>query len=203
MKRIQTCPRVCQEMTLPLSNRCPSNHPLFMSSEIILTIIAPDRPGLVGQISDTVATHSGNWLESRMAHLAGSFAGILRLELPAGQTEALLADLEKIENISIQVARSEAGSTPTTAGSEQRASCLLEVLGQDRRGIVRQISAALAEREVNVEELHTTIQSAPMSGEPLFRAEARLLLPPGCDLDELQSALEAIGQDLMVDVKIA
>ena len=173
-----------------------------MASEIILTIIAPDRPGLVGRLSDIVAEHHGNWLESRMTHLAGFFAGILRLDVPAEGAAPLVAALEKIEQISIQIASDDCLSEPPADHADRQASCQLEVIGQDRPGIVRQLSAALAERGVNVEELHTAIESAPMSGEPLFRARAHLMLPQGCDQDELQSVLEAIGQDLMVDVRI-
>jgi glycine cleavage system regulatory protein len=173
-----------------------------MKSEIILTLIAPDRSGLVGRISDIVAAHDGNWLESRMAHLAGSFAGILKLEVPSQQTHGMLAELEKIEGLSIHVAQGEIDLDDSPDDAEDAQTCQLEVIGQDRPGIVRQLSAALAERGVNVEELHTAIESAPMSGEPLFRAKAQLLLPVNCDLANLQTVLEAIGQDLMVDVQI-
>ena len=46
-------------------------------NSLVLTLIGPDRPGLVERVSDVVASHGGNWLESRMAHLAGQFAGKL------------------------------------------------------------------------------------------------------------------------------
>src|SRR5687768_13835724 len=61
--------------------------------DLVLTLLGPDRPGLVEAVADTIAAHGGNWLESRMAHLAGRFAGILRVEVPeerfAGLNEAL------------------------------------------------------------------------------------------------------------------
>lgn len=176
----------------------------IMSSEIVLTIIAPDRPGLVQQISDLVAEHHGNWLESRMAHLAGSFAGILKLTVPADAEAPLLSALKALDDVSLQIATSplHAGD-PGPGNPEEATTCHLDVVGQDRPGIVRQISSALAERGINVEELHTAMESAAMSGEPLFRAQARLRIPVACDQGELQSALEAIGEDLMVDVRIA
>ena len=48
-------------------------------TDLVLTLIGPDRPGLVEAVAEVVAAHGGNWLESRMARLAGKFAGILRI----------------------------------------------------------------------------------------------------------------------------
>ena len=70
-----------------------------MQISLVMTLISPDRTGLVESIARAVAAHGGNWLESRMAHLAGKFAGILRIEVPADKAAALqsaLAELEKI-----------------------------------------------------------------------------------------------------------
>ena len=53
-------------------------------TDLVLTLIGSDRPGLVEAVAEVIAGHGGNWLESRMAHLAGKFAGILRVEIPEG-----------------------------------------------------------------------------------------------------------------------
>ena len=79
---------------------------------------------------------------------------------------------------------------------------MLGFVGQDRPGIVRQISHALARHGVNVEELSTECASAPMSGETLFKAQARLFVPPDCDLTVLRRELEKIAADLVVDVSL-
>ena len=46
-----------------------------MKSYLVMTVLGNDRPGLVRSLADTVASHGGNWLESRMARLAGQFPG--------------------------------------------------------------------------------------------------------------------------------
>ena len=61
---------------------------------LVLTIIAADKPGLVERIAQNIAAHGGNWLESRMAHMAGQFAGILRVSVPAENRQALVNALE-------------------------------------------------------------------------------------------------------------
>jgi glycine cleavage system regulatory protein len=50
---------------------------------LVLTVIGDDRPGLVGELSAAIAAHQGNWLESSMSHLAGKFAGIVRVACPS------------------------------------------------------------------------------------------------------------------------
>jgi glycine cleavage system regulatory protein len=166
----------------------------------VLTILGPDRPGLVEAISQAIAAHGGNWLESRMARLAGKFAGILRVDVPSAEVQALSSKLRELELSGLKCLVEI--STPEEEPGEQRV-LELELVGQDRPGIVRDISQALARRSVNVDELVTDCSSAPMSGETLFRARATLRVPPSVALDELKSSLERIGSDLMVEITLA
>ena len=64
-----------------------------MANFLVLTVIADDKPGIVEQLSATIARNGGNWLESRMAHMAGKFAGILRVAIPAEQSNSLIAEI--------------------------------------------------------------------------------------------------------------
>lgn len=170
-----------------------------MNEYLILTIMADDRPGLVDSLSRAVASHGGNWLESRMSRLAGKFAGILRIEVDATASDALEEALRGLaaHGLHIQLERSiEPG--PVEAPHE----LVVEIVGHDRPGIVAAISHALAGHRVNVESLETERQSAAMSGESLFQAKARLQVPSNVDEGELRRSLEAIASDLMVDLRV-
>lgn len=178
-----------------------------MRRSLVLTLLGPDRPGLVEAVAALIARHGGNWLESRMASLAGEFAGLLRVEVDeerAPMLESALRSLEADQGLAILVKTASAGAAGgTVAGEVERQPgrlLALELVGTDRPGIVREISQALAAKGVNVEELHTECTSAPMTGETLFRARAVLRLPAGAAEDELQASVEAIAEDLMVDV---
>jgi glycine cleavage system regulatory protein len=169
-----------------------------VSTFLVLTVNGPDRPGLVETLSQAVADHRGSWLESRMARLAGQFAGVLRVSVPEEQVDALTRALQTLEpRLQIGVARSE----PEPPASDAR-ELRLEILGSDRPGIVRDISQALADRGINVDELRTEIMSAPMSGELLFLANAELLIPADLDIDLLRKDLEALAHELMVDIDL-
>jgi glycine cleavage system regulatory protein len=168
-------------------------------TSLVLTLIGPDRPGLVEAVAEVIAAHGGNWLESRMAHLAGKFAGVLRAEVPAERSRALVEALSRLEARGLRVV-AELAAGPPPAG--ERRSMDLEVVGLDRPGIVREISQLLARHAINVEELSTDRTSAPMSGEMLFRAQARVHVPGEADLTAVRAGLERLANDLMVEVTL-
>jgi len=162
-----------------------------------MTIIGPDRTGLVESVARVVADHGGNWLESRMCRLGGEFAGILRIELPVEKRQMLLDALQALQSRGLTVVvRPDEAAASATQGRQAK----LEIVGHDRPGIVRQITHALARASVNVEEFSSECVSAPMSGETLFKAAARLQLPERCDLAALKTDLEKIADDLLVDI---
>src|SRR5579863_21601 len=97
-----------------------------MQIPLVMTIIGPDRTGLVESIARAVAEQGGNWLESRMCRLGGEFAGILRVEIPAAHKPALLAALEKLKANGLQiVVRADEPPAVKTAARQTR----LEIIG--------------------------------------------------------------------------
>ncbi|MBI6910634.1 glycine cleavage system protein R [Pseudomonas palleroniana] len=163
---------------------------------LVLTIIAADKPGVVERIAHTIATHGGSWQESRMAHMAGQFAGILRVSVPAENRQNLINALEDLSTYGIRVLVGE-GSSGQAATSK---SIVMTLVGNDRSGIVREITALLSRQGVNLESLSTDVRPAPMSGDPLFTAEALLQVPSTLSLDTLQASLETLADDLMVEL---
>jgi glycine cleavage system regulatory protein len=167
-----------------------------MTVSIVMTVLAADRPGLVRILSEAIAAHGGSWQESRMARLAGQFAGILRVECPPAAAADLLAALAALESQDISVqARREEG--PAAAPRETLA---LDVVGNDRPGIIRALSAAIAGAGANVEDLATSLESAPMSGHPIFHATGRVSLAADGNPAALIAAIEGLGADLSVSI---
>ena len=167
--------------------------------DLVLTLIGADRPGLVEAVAQTVADRGGNWLESRMIRLGGSFAGILRVEVAPGQADALERALEALGTTGLRVTATTAERAPATDDGRMMD---LELIGLDRPGLVREISQLLARHDVNVEELITDRTSAPMSGEMLFRANARVKVPAHIDAAHLRGSLERLASDLTVEIKL-
>ncbi|MFY9328119.1 MAG: ACT domain-containing protein [Georgfuchsia sp.] len=168
-----------------------------MPTYLVLTVIGNDRPGLVEELSTTISACQGNWLEASMSHLAGQFAGIVRVELPDAQVEPLQGALLGLADLKITTAASSSGNIP----AEGR-TLLLSLVGHDRIGIVREVTQVLARHAVNVEKLTSYTASAPMSAETLFHANAELRAAPTLDARALKTELENLSDDLMVDISI-
>lgn len=171
-----------------------------MPREMVLTVIARDRPGLIKTLSEAVAAHGGNWIDSSMARLGGEFAGILRISLPAAKSGDLEAALARLADDGITVSlRGTEASVEPRAGRHAR----LELTGVDYPGIVRQISAALSALDISIDQLETRTFTGSMSGETMFEAKAAILLPHTVEEAKLRSRLEALAKDLMVDIDLA
>ena len=168
-----------------------------MRTTLLLTAVGADRTGLVESLAQRIAAAGGNWEESRLARLGGQFAGIVLVTIDDAKTDALIAKLRELETSGLQVTSRVVPAAPVAASGMR---VRLAVTGSDRPGIVRDVSRILAERAVNVEELESSVGSAPMSGEAMFVALARLLEPASLELSTLRSALESLGNELMVDL---
>lgn len=169
-----------------------------MHTTLILTVLGPDHPGLVKALSEILNQQQGNWTESRMVHLGGQFAGLLQVALPTEQVANLKIALEKLQDRGLKVLIAETSETPAATETLK-----IEVLGLDRPGIIHDITTQLASLKVNIEELFTEQRPAPMSGGMLFFAALTLSLPEGIDAEQVQTKLEALSDQLMVDLSFA
>lgn len=170
-----------------------------MSTSIVLTVVSEDHPGIVETLSELLAEHGGNWTESSMLSMAGQFAGILLASVPDQQAEAFVKGLAKLESEGMQIVAKRSGLVPESASERE---FTLDLVGQDRPGIVHDITRILTKHRANLQELETHCQSASMSGENLFLAHARLLIPADASIDDLQDELEDLANELMVDIKL-
>ena len=167
---------------------------------LVLTAIGDDRSGLVDALSGTIAEHGGNWDRSHMSELAGKFAGIVLVTVPDNSVDALIGALQPLEQqglLDITVSRADEDDS-----ADDHREMALQLVGQDRVGIIRDLSHALAALGVSIQELETATSNAPMAGGMLFEARAALAVPGSVDLDQLQATVEALSNELMVDIDL-
>jgi glycine cleavage system regulatory protein len=165
----------------------------------VLTVLGDDRAGLVSAISGAISAHGASWERSQLSRLAGKFAGIVLVSVPGERYDALVADLAALESQGLQLVIER--TDEPTAGRTQRFT--LELLGDDRPGIVAEVSSALAAHDVSIEELSTDVRDAPMAGGTLFEANAVLAAPATAGADELRAMLEGIADELMVEISLS
>lgn len=167
-------------------------------ASLVLTVIGDDRPGLVSAVSALVEARGGSWQRSQMARLSGKFAGIALVDVPDAEVGALEEHLAALSADGLHVSVERAGSSVERTVVDWR----LHLLGQDRPGIVAEISTALAARGVGIDELLTDVRDAPMAGGVLFEVDARLSVPAGTDTAAVRTALEQLADELMVDLEL-
>lgn len=167
-----------------------------MSSFFLISIMTDDRPGIVDTLSGIIKDHQGNWLESRMTQLAGKFAGIVKVQI----TEQNVASLETALNELKQSGWIINTEYSQDNAADNQANAKLNIVGNDRPGIVKDVAQALSALAVNVLELNTQFESAAMSAEPLFKTKARVHIPESVDFDDVRDALEQLSNELMVEI---
>jgi glycine cleavage system regulatory protein len=170
-----------------------------MKATLVLTLIGLDKPGLVKAISDTAARHAANWEASRMARLGGRFAGLLLVTIEPDRAEALQRELEALSELGLKVVVERSAQVEARRNWQ---TVRLDLLGTDQVGIMRNVAATLSELGINVDDLSTECQSAPISGGDLFKLSAVLACPPSVSLDQLKLELERVANDLMVDIRL-
>ncbi len=170
-----------------------------MQSRHVITFIGDDRPGLVESVSSTVSSHGGNWLESRLSQLSSKFAGIVLISLPTDESKALETELKDLDREGLSV-RLTPSIESTIVDSEPNFN--LSIIGPDRPGIVREVSTALHAHGVNVIEMTTSVESAPMTGEMLFSASVTAALGCAAARDQLEDNLDSIANDMTLDIDI-
>lgn len=169
-----------------------------MRTSLVLTVISDDRPGIVEQLAERVLAAGANWEESRMARLSGKFAGLLRVSVDAAKADALSTNLNALGRTGLTIVVTRTAEEPPPSLRAMR----IDLVGNDRPGIIRDISRVLAAQHVNIDELETGVSSAPMTGEMLFRATARVHVPASVELVQLRERLESLAGELMVDLTL-
>jgi len=172
-------------------------------TQMVLTAVGPDRPGIVQAISSAIYESGANIEDSRMAVLAGDFALIVLFSGSPDSVEKVTAsgrDLEKKLDFNIHF-------RPATPGRKEQEQTVfsLSVIGPDQPGIVNRISSILAENGVNVESLESRYTAAAFSGAPLFEVRAEVALRDAAGADVLEKALGPACEDmnLSLDLKKA
>ncbi len=168
-----------------------------MNTSIVLTIIADDQPGIIKTVSDVLNKHGGNWTQSSMSSLAGQFAGIVLASLPSEKADDCLRDLQDLETGGMRIITRAGDDEPHVEGGTNFS---MDLVGNDRPGIIHEITSVLAAHKVSVHDLETVVESASMGGGELFRARAQLVVPESADIGALESELEDLANDLMVAI---
>jgi len=170
-----------------------------MNSYALLTGVGQDQPGIVAAVSGVLLEADCNIEDSEMTRLGGEFALMLMLRLPAGLTTDQLADkLAAVrERFGLWLHLADVPAEQAIEPRHESPKHVIHVYGADRKGIVHRITTHLADKQVNITNLHTEVVRHET---PLYVMMIEVELPRTVDAGALQEQLEAIGKEIGVDV---
>ncbi|QKJ18207.1 glycine cleavage system protein R [Microbacterium hominis] len=166
---------------------------------LVLTVVGNDRAGLVAAVAEVVGDHGGNWESSQLAELAGAFAGVIEVSVAPERSEELraaLGELEGLLTVAVHASEEDADAAPAR-------TLEFTVLGNDRVGIVRDISKVLGAHDVSIERMATETRDAAMFGGRLFEATIVATVPDSVDLESVRDEIERLATEIQVDVTLA
>jgi glycine cleavage system transcriptional repressor len=166
----------------------------------VVSAIGADRVGIVDDLSGIVSERGGNIEESKMAVLGGEFAVMMLVSMDSSALDELVARTAQIESsLSLKIGVKLTSESPRDLSSSERGRpYALETVSLDGKGIVHSVSAVLRRYGINIEDLETRTERAPLTGAPLFRMKANIVLGPGVAIGALRRELEELqaAQDL-------
>ena len=171
-----------------------------MHVPLIMTLLGSDQTGIVSSISEILEEHQSSWSESQVSHLAGKVAGLIKISVPENQIKDLTAALDNFLSDELQITLETAPPETSTQASK---TIQVELLCQDRLGIIHDVTEVLTKLNVNIEELDTQLKEASMAGGMLFSAELTLGLPENVDADEVEDRLEEMSDQFMIDINLS
>jgi glycine cleavage system transcriptional repressor len=151
---------------------------------------------VVGALHESKA----NIEDSRMSILGGHFAMMLVVSLDVAEAEGLNAQLETVRE-SMGLEHALAQQIEDTSGVARPAPThVLTVYGADHPGIVAAVCDALAEREVNIDDLATRVVGSQQ--QPVYTLICELTLPGSLEPASLKADLEGVAVDQGVEVSL-
>lgn len=167
-------------------------------SQLVITAVGPDKPGLVGELSGHLHAAGANILDSRMVNLRGQFAVIVLVEAddgPLAQLRDSLPAAGKTMGLAISTTGA-AAAKPVVSGVPYK----LKTYSMDQPGIVHRVTEVLRKHGVNIEDLSARQESAAFAGTPLFILEMHVTVPANVAVrglrNELETACAAMNCDL-------
>ena len=162
---------------------------------IIIKGIGPDRPGIVSSISGFVTSIGGNIEESRMIRLGSEFSIIMMVAIQEDMLGTLKDSLDGIDGIKFYI--TETKKIHTLASPTH----ILNLTGGDTEGIVHKMTDVLMSMGVNIIEVNTDTENAPVTGTIVFKMAVRLDIG-SCDENKLSIELARLESKLGLSIAL-
>ncbi len=167
--------------------------------ELVLTIIGRDRAGVVASLADVVRFHEGNWKRSELAEIGGTFAGVVVVEVGDDRVDELLTNLLVLRDQGLHVTAQQVEEPLAAPDADE---VRLRLTGDDRPGVVHEISTAISAAGISISRLGTVTDLPGDNGAKRFEITAQLTVPVGTDIDAVLDAIGDVGVRLGISLDV-
>lgn len=167
--------------------------------ELVLTIIGRDRAGVVASLADVIRFHEGNWKRSELAEISGTFAGVVVVEVDDDRVDELLTNLLILRSQGLHVTAQQIEDPVLAPDADE---VRLRLTGDDRPGIVHEISTAISEAGISISRLGTVTDLPGKDGGKGFEIIVQLAVPFGVDLDAVLDSFGKIAVRLGIALNV-
>ena len=169
------------------------------TTSLVATVMGADRPGIVRLIAEKAERFGASWAASSLGRHAGEFAGAVQFEVPRDNATPLAEALRGLASSGLRVDIATSGEAALAPGHRPLG---LELVGDDRVGIVSQLSHVLAGRGISIETLRSEVVGGDGPGRKTFKVSARLSVPKAVTSDGLRQELDGLAGEMHVDIAL-
>ena len=166
---------------------------------LVLTIIGRDRAGVVASLADVVRFHEGHWKRSELAEIAGTFAGVVVVEVGDDRVDELLTNLLILRDQGVHVTAQQVEG-PASAPDAQ--AVRLRLTGEDRPGVIHELSTAISDAGISISRLGTVTDLPGEGDDRQFEITAQLSVPVQVDLDAALDSILRVAVDLGIALHV-
>ena len=160
----------------------------------IVSAFGKDEPGIVSHLTGIITSKGGNIMESQMQKLGTDFTTMILISVSKNCADSLNKALNEIPELQISI-----NSTSPFKLDSKIPQCKIFLSGADNEGLVHKVAESLAEKKINIEEIKTETENAPVSGTVLFSMSARVS-HPHLDINRLKNDMMRLGEILNVEI---
>ncbi len=163
-----------------------------MNSQFIISVIGPDLPGILKQLTEVTHDRGGRWMNSKISNMDGRFMALIKIDVPREEQNGLQSALQQLEEVEVTI---HPLSPPPRHGTVNAA---FRIDAQDQPGLLNDISQLMASHSINIEQLESHRLGVSDTGQNLFTAKLQVTLPTELDPASLARELEALNDHIVV-----
>lgn len=167
-----------------------------------LTVVGSDQPGIISRLTSIFHRHGANLEDITMTILEGQFAMILLASYKNPQArQKILSDLQKgsrVMNLSINWRDIKGKLKRGESHLKKSYSYLITAVGNDKTGIIHEISESLYRSGANITDLRSRLIGE--KGKPIYSVLMETDIPKSVSLIKLRKIVTKLTKSLDIEI---